>query len=161
MEKFEKNNLSIPLNILYQFLLIFCILKKKKIYLADVSKHNLNGEKRLIPLMIQNRKEWHYIAVKQLPALLKGMTVKNHVGFYCLNCLHSFRTENKLKSHKKVCENKDFCNIVMPSEDTKILEFNQYQNSDKTPFITYANLECLMEKIDGFKMILKVHQQQN
>ena len=111
--------------------------------------------------MIRNGKEWHYIAVKQLPALLKGMTVKNHVDFHCLNCLHSFRTENKLKSHKKVCENKDFCNIVMPSEDTKILEFNQYQNSDKTLFITYANLECLMEKIDGFKMILKVHQQQN
>ena len=30
-------------------------------------------------------------------------------------------TENKRKSHKKVCENKDFCNVVMPSEDTKIL----------------------------------------
>ena len=25
----------------------------------------------------------------------------------------------------------------MPSEDTKILEFNQYQKSDKTPFINY------------------------
>ena len=23
--------------------------------------------------------------------------------------------------------NKDFCNIFMPSKDTKILEFNQYQ----------------------------------
>ena len=29
----------------------------------------------------------------------------------------------------------------MPSEDTKILEFNQYQKSDKTPFIIDANLE--------------------
>ena len=24
-----------------------------------------------------------------------------------------------IKSHKKVCENKDFCNEIMPSEDTK------------------------------------------
>ena len=31
------------------------------------------------------------------------------------------------KSHKKVCKNKDFCIVVMHSEDTKILEFNQYQ----------------------------------
>ena len=38
----------------------------------------------------------------------------------------------------------------MPSEDTKILEFNQYQKSDKA-FIIYANLECLIEKIDGCK----------
>ena len=37
----------------------------------------------------------------------------------------------------------------MPSEDTKILEFNQYQKSDKAPFIIYAGLECLMEKTDG------------
>ena len=39
----------------------------------------------------------------------------------------------------------------MPSEDTKILEFNQYQKPDKAPFITYADLECLIEKIDGYK----------
>ena len=39
----------------------------------------------------------------------------------------------------------------MPSEDTEILEFNQYQKSDKAPFIIYADLECLIEKIDGCK----------
>ena len=31
------------------------------------------------------------------------------------------------------------------------LEFNQYQKSDKVPFIIYADLECLIEKIDGCK----------
>ena len=39
----------------------------------------------------------------------------------------------------------------MPSEDTKILEFNQYQKSDKARFIIYADLECLIEKTDRFK----------
>ena len=39
----------------------------------------------------------------------------------------------------------------MPFEDTKILEFNQYKKSDKAPFIIYADLECLVEKIDGCK----------
>ena len=39
----------------------------------------------------------------------------------------------------------------MPSEDTKILEFNQYQKSDKTPFIIYAYLECIIEKTDVCK----------
>ena len=39
----------------------------------------------------------------------------------------------------------------MPSENTKMLEFNQYQKSDKAPFIIYADLECLIEKIDGCK----------
>ena len=52
---------------------------------------------------------WHYLGVKKLSALLKGITLKNNRSFYCLNCLHSFRTKNKLESHKRVCENKDFC----------------------------------------------------
>ena len=39
----------------------------------------------------------------------------------------------------------------MPSDDTEILEFNQYQRSDKAPFIIYADLECIIEKIDGCK----------
>ena len=39
----------------------------------------------------------------------------------------------------------------MPSEGTKILQFNQYQKSNKTPFLTYADLESLIEKIDGCK----------
>ena len=46
------------------------------------------------------------------------------------NCLHIFRTENKLKSREKVCKNKDFCGIVMPSEKDNILELNQYMKSD-------------------------------
>ena len=57
--------------------------------------------------------------------------------------------KKKIEWHKKVCENKDFCNIVMHSEYTQILESNQYQKSDTAPFIIYADLECIIEKIDG------------
>ena len=59
--------------------------------------------------------------------------------------------QKKVESHKRVFENKDFCNIIMPCEDTEILEFNQYQKSDKAPFIIYADLECTVEKTDGCK----------
>ena len=39
----------------------------------------------------------------------------------------------------------------MPSEDTKIFEFNQYQKSDRAPFIIHANIDCLIERIDECK----------
>ena len=39
----------------------------------------------------------------------------------------------------------------MPSKDTKMLEFRQYQKSDEALFIVYADLECIMKKIDGCK----------
>ena len=61
-----------------------------------------------------------YSGKKKLLALLREITSKHHRVSYCLNCFHFFATKNKFESHKKVCENKDFCNVAMPSEDTKI-----------------------------------------
>ena len=37
----------------------------------------------------------------------------------------------------------------MSSDEIEILEFNQYQKSDKAPFIIFEDLECLQEKIGG------------
>ena len=65
--------------------------------------------------------------------------------FIALNCLHSFKTENKLKSHEKLCKNKDFFGIVMPAEKNKILKSNQYMKSDKMRYVIYADLESLIE----------------
>ena len=39
----------------------------------------------------------------------------------------------------------------MYSEGTKILELNHDQKSKKGPFIIYADLECIIKKIDGCK----------
>ena len=39
----------------------------------------------------------------------------------------------------------------MPSEDTKVLQFIQYQKSYKAPFVIYADREFLTEKIDKCK----------
>ena len=66
-----------------------------------------------------------------------------------MNCHHSFATK-KIQTRKKVCKT-DFSNVIMPSKDIKILEFNQYQKSDKTRFIIYSDLECLIKMIDGCK----------
>ena len=55
---------------------------------------------------------------------------------------------------RKVCEvyqSKNFCSIVSSLEDSQTLEFNQYQKSDKAPFITNADHEFVIEKIDGCK----------
>ena len=87
---------------------------------------------------------------EKLSTLLRGTTLKHHGDFYCLNYLHSFRTENKLKSHEKVCKNKVFWGIVMPSEKENILEFNQYMKLDKMPYIIYADIESLIKKIDAY-----------
>ena len=138
--KFELNN-NIAFNIFY------VPHNTEKIQVAYISKHNLTREKQVILLMITNGENWHYLVVKSLHGLLKGITSSYNEDFYCLNCFCAYSTRNKLEEHKKVCENHDYCNVEMPNEDNKIIKYNQEEKSIKLPFIIYADLECLLEKM--------------
>ena len=53
--------------------------------------------------MITDGKKWHYLAVKSLSALLRGITSNHNRDFYCLNCFHSYSTKDKLE--KLLCRN--------------------------------------------------------
>ena len=83
-----------------------------------------------------------------MSALLRLKTGNDHEDLYCLNCFRTYTTENKLESHKKVCGNHDYCCTEMPNEDNKILKYNQGEKSMKVPFIIYADLERLLEKMN-------------
>ena len=54
----------------------------KKIQLAHRSKNNLTCNKQIILLMITDGEKWYYLVSK-----------------------------NKLESHKKICENHDYCHV--------------------------------------------------
>ena len=98
-----------------------------------MSKHNLNRENQIILLTITGGGKWHYLAVKKLSALLRGITSKHDGDFYCLNFLNSYRTENRLKKHYHVCKNHDYCYVDMPKEGNKILKYNYGEKSMKVP----------------------------
>ena len=144
LEKFEQSNKTIALNIL------FVPYKTEKIRPAYISKYNHKRDNQVILLMITDgvNNNWHYLAVKSLSKLLRGITSNHNGDFYCLNCFHSYRTKNKLKRHEKICKDHDFCHVKMPDEDNKILRYNPGEKSLKVPFINYADLESLLQKID-------------
>ena len=112
------------------------------------SKYNLKRENQVNLLMITDGEKWHCLAVKKLSALLKGMTSKHKGDFYCLNCFHSHSTKEKLKKHKNVYESHEYCYVEMPEKDNKILKYNHGEKSMKVPFISYADLESLLEKMN-------------
>ena len=87
------------------------------------------------------------MTVKNLPGLLKGIKSTHEKDFYCLKCFHSYRTKSKLESHQKICENHDYCHVEMPIKDNNIIKYNHGEKSMKVPFIIYADLECLLEKM--------------
>ena len=90
---------------------------------------------------------WHYLAVKSVPALLRGVTSTHNGDIYCLNCFHSYRTRNKLTEHEKMCQVNDFCNLKLPNEENKYISGTPVKSALKTPFIIYADLECLLVKM--------------
>ena len=66
--------------------------------------------------MIGDGGKWHYLTVRNLSALLEGITLKYKDDSYCFNCFHSCRTKQALEKHMKVYEDKDYCDIEMPKK---------------------------------------------
>ena len=75
----------------------------------------------------------HCLTLKSLPALLRGLTSNHNGDFYCLNCLRSYSTKNRLEKHKEECFDHDYCYVEMPNEGNKTLKYNHAEKSLKVP----------------------------
>ena len=109
--------------------------------------------------MITDHEKQHYIALKSahtddgfnrplrnLSRLFRGITT-NHNGDFCfLNCLHSFRVDNALKRHERLCKSNDYCHVEMPTKINKTLKYSHGVKSLKVPSTIYVGLECLLIK---------------
>ena len=94
--KFEQNNKTIALNILY------VSYNTKQIKQTCVSKYNNERDNRVNLLMITDgTSNWHYLTVKSISGLLRRITSNHNGDFYCLNCFHSYTTEKNLESMKE------------------------------------------------------------
>ena len=111
-KKFEQNNKTLALNILY------VPYNTNEIKQAYISKYSNERDSQVNLLMITDgTTNWHYLAIKNISGLLRGITSNHDGDFYCLNCFHSYTTERKLKKHERICKDHDFCDIIMPDED--------------------------------------------
>ena len=56
----------------------------------------------MVLLMITDgNNNWHYLAVKDIPGLLKGITSNHDGDFSCLNCFDPYTADKNLKSMKE------------------------------------------------------------
>ena len=136
---FERDNDGIALNILS------VPHGKKTIELQYKSKYNRTRRNQVVLLMITNNINWHYLALKSISMnygfmkptqsisrLFNQITSTNTTSdYYCLNCFHSYRTESMLKEHELVCENHDYCNLIMPKGRGCMLKYTHGTKSLK------------------------------
>ena len=98
-KKFESNNKTIALNILY------VPHNTKEIRHAYKSKYNLNCENQVILLMITGGGEkWDYLAVKSFSALLRGITPNHRKEFLLFKLFLLIYYKNRLKNIKTYVE---------------------------------------------------------
>ena len=95
----------------------------EEIRLAYQPKHKFKRENQVILLMIPDDKKCYYLAVKSLYTLLREITSNHNEDFYCLNCVHSYSTNNKPKRHERVCNGHDYCHVEMPNEGNRVLKY--------------------------------------
>ena len=82
--KFERNNKTIALNVLY------IPHNTKTISVAYRSEYNNKRKKQVILLMITNGKKCHYFAVTNLSAMPEGNPLNQYGDFYYLNYFNSY-----------------------------------------------------------------------
>ena len=141
IKKFECLNSSISISVLgYN--------EKEKVYPLRVSEY-IGREHDIVLMLISDEERKHYCLVNNLSRLLWSQTSRHLTKrFFCLRCFNSFNCENSLKNHKEYCGTSECININMP-EKGSVLKFKNYCNSEKVPFVIYADMESLLNPIQS------------
>ena len=71
------------------------------------------------------------------------MASKNNGGFYCLNCLLSFRSKTKLYSYESVSKNYSYFYVELHKKGKNILRHNQGEKYMKVPLLFINQLYIL------------------
>ena len=141
IKKFECLNSSISISVLgYN--------EYEKVYPLRVSEY-IGREHDIVLMLISNEERKHYCLVNNLSRLVGAQTSKQPTKrLFCLRCFNSFNCENSLKNHKEYCGKNECVKIEMPRKGT-MLKFKNYCNSEKVPFVIYADIESLIKSIQS------------
>lgn len=129
---------------------VYSYNKDHVIYPLSITKNIVDKHVSLLYMKDENNS--HYCWIKSLSRLLSSqISKKEHVRYICERCLSTYSLEDKLKDHETYYKIHDAVKIEMPTKMDKILEFKNYNNSLRVPFVIYADFECLLRKTDTCK----------
>lgn len=166
IDKFELQNVEISVNVYYydsgkdcvQPLRVTNAVKRNHIHLLllhanDFDDYDGDDEDCTltegIKLMLESDEIYsHYCWITNLSRLVSSQLSKyNHRHYICDRCLNFYTNMQKLECHMKNCVNE--CQIEMPNNANKWIQFKNHQNQLKVPFIVYADTEAILRRIDS------------
>ena len=121
--------------------------EEKQIYPIYISKEKFIDHMEL--LLITEGTKTHYVLIKDFNKLMYNQTKHKERKHFCMHCLQCFSSERVLNNHKGNCIQLNGTQAVkMPTKDNSILKFNNYHKQQPTPFVIYADIEALLQKVE-------------
>ena len=138
--RFEKNN-SVSITVVGNN-------GDNRVYPLQTSKYKFDTKVELM-LITDEVGDSHYVVVKGLSRLLYGQASKKHgERFYCFNCFNGFTSEMKLQEHALYCDDRDCVKTTLPTLEKNTLKFKNFKNTQRHPFIIFADFECFTKPLD-------------
>ena len=143
IKKFECLNSNISIR-------VFGYNEKDKVYPLRISEHS-NRSYKIKLLLVEKEGVSHYCLIENFSRLVSSQVSKhNGKSFLCERCLNPFPTEESLNKHEEYCNTNECIKVVMPEKGKNdIVKFKNYCNSEKVPFIIYADTESLIKPIQS------------
>jgi len=96
-------------------------------------------------LIISEEDKFHYVWIKDLSRLIRGITRDHNKKYLCDRCFHYCSSQEKLMSHDEDCKELNQCKVRMPFGKFSIMRFRNYKNKLRSPYIVYMDIESILE----------------
>ena len=136
--KFEKKN-GLSVNVFGY--------EKSEVYPIHLTKER--GVRHVDLLVISKDEKSHYCWIKNFNGLLFDQNNHKEQYHYCHYCLHGFTKKTLLDKHIPYCQVHGAQRTEMPDEDNKWLKYTDVSKQLKSPYVVYADFECILERIYG------------
>ncbi|XP_015125084.1 uncharacterized protein LOC107046880, partial [Diachasma alloeum] len=93
---------------------------------------------------------YHFAWIRDLSRLVSAQISSHaHRTWLCDRCLCHFQEKRSYERHQQDCFAINHCKTVLPREGENLLSFKNYKYKETVPFVIYADLECILESING------------
>ncbi|KAJ8677568.1 hypothetical protein QAD02_013355 [Eretmocerus hayati] len=67
--------------------------------------------------------------------------------YICRACLNYFPNESRLRDHEQLCDQTSECRMIVPKPGNDSIEFKNYNNRERVPFVIYLDCEALLKPV--------------
>jgi hypothetical protein len=105
------------------------------------------AEKHVDLLVTSNSETNHYVWIKNFNRLCYSVTKNKTKKFFCKHCIQHFASESILLKHMEDCIVLTKCQSIEMPVEGETTKFRSFRETVKIPFVIYADLESLLEKL--------------